>query len=277
MIRVITVLLFFTFHCGSNGSPLLWINQIPKPWEIDENDFDEYLEEFQIRFPDFHQRVKAINLWRVGTPYGIYCLGEEIGIDDDPILRADTSDCTVHVLTTLAFASSSTWSEARNKMIQIHYKPDSLHNHLPSFQSRWHFTSDRILNHNQTVDITSTLFEPRITEQVSIELNIKDNGDEFLDLDWSSLQTITYIPSELISSIVTQKLPQVCGVAFVKVDYFKLGIVIAHEGYLIDQTNLIHASSEHGMTVQIDFMDYLVQGNSYRFDGVMFFKLNQAS
>ena len=76
-----------------------------------ENDFDEYLEEFQIRFPDFHQRVKAINLWRVGTPYGIYCLGEEIGIDDDPILRADTSDCTVHVLTTLAFASSSTWSE----------------------------------------------------------------------------------------------------------------------------------------------------------------------
>ena len=277
MIRVITVLLFFTFHCGSNGSPLLWINQIPKPWEIDENDFDEYLEEFQIRFPDFHQRVKAINLWRVGTPYGIYCLGEEIGIDDDPILRADTSDCTVHVLTTLAFANSSTWSEARNKMIQIHYKPDSLHNYLPSFQSRWHFTSDRILNHNQTVDITSTLFEPRITEQVSIELNIKDNGDEFLDLDWSSLQTSTYIPSELISPIVTQKLPQVCGVAFVKVDYFKLGIVIAHEGYLIDQTNLIHASSEHGMTVQIDFMDYLVQGNSYRFDGVMFFKLNQAS
>ena len=152
-----------------------------------------------------------------------------------------------------------------------------MHNHLPSFQNRWHFTSDRILNHNQTVDITSTLFEPRITEQVSIELNIQDNGDEFLDLDWSSFHTITYIPSELISSIVTQKLPQVCGVAFVKVDYFKLGIVIAHEGYLIDQTNLIHASSEHGMTVQIDFMDYLVQGNSYRFDGVMFFKLNQAS
>ena len=277
MIRAIAVFLFFTFHCGSNDTPLLWINQIPKPWEIDENDFDKYLGEFQIRFPDFHQRVKAINLWRVGTPYGIYCLGEEIGIDDDPILRADTSDCTVHVLTTLAFANSSTWSEARNKMIQIHYKPDSFHNHLPSFQSRWHFTSDRILNHNQTVDITSTLFEPRITEQVSIELNIKDNGDEFLDLDWSSLQTITYIPSELMSSIVTQKLPQVCGVAFVKVDYFKLGIVIAHEGYLIDQTNLIHASSEHGMTVQVDFMDYLVQGNSYRFDGVMFFKLNQAS
>lgn len=277
MIRVIVVFLFFTLHCDSNGSPLLWINQIPKPWKIDENDFDKYLEEFQIRFPDFHQRVKAINLWRVGTPYGIYCLGEEIGIDDDPILRADTSDCTVHVLTTLAFANSSTWSEARNKMIKIHYKPDSLHNHLPSFHSRWHFTSDRILNHNQTVDITSTLFEPGITEQVSIELNIKDNGDEFLDLDWSSLQTITYIPSELISSVVTQKLPPVCGVAFVKVDYFKLGIVIAHEGYLIDQTNLIHASSEHGMTVQIDFMDYLLQGNSYRFDGVMFFKLNQAS
>ena len=40
----------------------------------------------------------------MGTPYGIFKLGEEIDPDPDPILRVDTSDCTVHVLTTLAFA-----------------------------------------------------------------------------------------------------------------------------------------------------------------------------
>ena len=57
---------------------------------------------------------------------------------------------------------------------------------------------------------------------------------------------IYFIPSEKINENILLKLPQVCGVAFVKREYFKLGIVIAHEGYLIDQTNLIHASSEFG-------------------------------
>jgi hypothetical protein len=57
---------------------------------------------------------------------------------------------------------------------------------------------------------------------------------------------IYFIPSEKINENILLKLPQVCGLAFVKREYFKLGIVIAHEGYLIDQTNLIHASSEFG-------------------------------
>jgi hypothetical protein len=57
---------------------------------------------------------------------------------------------------------------------------------------------------------------------------------------------IYFIPSEKINENILLKLPQVCGLAFVKREYFKLGIVIAHEGYLIAQTNLIHASSEFG-------------------------------
>ena len=50
---------------------------------------------------------------------------------------------------------------------------------------------------------------------------------------------IYFIPSEKINENILLKLPQVCGLAFVKREYFKLGIVIA-------QTNLIHASSEFG-------------------------------
>ena len=45
------------------------------------------------------------------------------------------------------------------------------------------------------------------------------------------------------------KLPRICGVAFVKKSYFKNGIVIAHEGYVINNKNLIHASSKEKMTV----------------------------
>jgi len=65
----------------------------------------------------------------------------------------------------------------------------------------------------------------------------------------------------------------VCGVAFVKKEYFKLGIVIAHEGYLIDRSDLIHASSEFGETVNVNLIDYLKKDEKYRFDGVMFFKV----
>ena len=99
---------------------------------------------FKERFPDFHERIKAINLWRVGTPYGIFKLGEEKEPDTDPILRIDTSDCTVHVLTTLAFAQSIDWNSSREAMIDIHYKVNDSGKKEPTFKSRWHYTSDRI-------------------------------------------------------------------------------------------------------------------------------------
>ena len=273
MIKIIIIVLFLTFKCLGNDNSFQWVNTIPKPWKINEKDIGNYLKQFHFRFPDFNQRLKAINLWRVGTPYGLYCLGEEGGIDNDPIIRIDSSDCTVHVLTTLAFAKSLTWNDARENMITIHYKPDSLLNHIPKYKNRWHFTSDRILNHDQTIDITRSLVDPSMTKKVTIELNKKENGDEFLDLNWSSKQDIVFIPSNYLDSTLLSRLPLVCGVSFVNKNYFKLGIAIAHEGYLIDQKNLVHASSEFGETVKINFLDYLKIDGKYRFDGVMFFAL----
>ena len=86
-----------------------------------------------------------MNLWRIGTPYGIFCLGEERGVDKDPIIRIDTSDCTVHVLTTIAFAESKSFNEAHHSMIKLHYKPGKNGEIEPNYKSRWHFTSDSII------------------------------------------------------------------------------------------------------------------------------------
>ena len=94
-----------------------------------------------------------------------------------------------------------------------------------------------------------------------------------MDIGWSSRENIGFIPSRLLDKVVLSKLPSVCGVAFVKKDYFKLGIVIAHEGYLIDRLDLIHASSEFGETVNINLLDYLKKDKKYRFDGVLFFEV----
>jgi hypothetical protein len=104
-------------------------------------------------------------------------------------------------------------------------------------------------------------------------LNKKENGDEFLDLNWTSKELIQFIPIEKINRGFLEKLPKSCGVAFVKRDYFKLGIVIAHEGFLIDNSRLFHASSEMGKTVEVDFLSYMKINKKYRFDGVMFYRL----
>ena len=265
---------FLITSCAIQADPFKWVDTIPDPWLLTETEFEFYLPQFHERFPNFHDRMKALNLWRVGTPYGLFCLGEESGIDPDPLLRADSSDCTVHVLSTLAFAESFSWQNARDVMVDIHYKMDENGEKKPTYISRWHYTSDRLLHHDRTVDITPSIAHEIDLEKVEIELNKKQDGSEFLNLNWSSNETIQFIPTVNITDNMLLNLPAVSGVAFVKKRYFKMGIVIAHEGYLIDQTNLIHASSEHKKTVNVDFLSYLFNDGEPRFDGVMFYKIN---
>ena len=273
-IKYIFVISFLITSCTTQADPFKWVDTIPDPWLLSETEFEFYLPQFHERFPNYHDRLKALNLWRVGTPYGLFCLGEESGKDNDPILRADLSDCTVHVLTSLAFAESFTWQNARDAMVDIHYKMDENGEKTPTYISRWHYTSDRLLHHDRTVDITSSIAHENDLEKVEIELNKKQDGSEFLDLNWSSNETIKFIPTVKITENILLNLPAVSGVAFVKKSYFKMGIVIAHEGYLIDQTNLIHASSEYNKTVNVDFLSYLFNDGDPRFDGIMFYKIN---
>ena len=273
-IKYIFVISFLITSCTTQADPFKWVDTIPDPWLLSETEFEFYLPQFHERFPNYNDRMKALNLWRVGTPYGLFCLGEESGKDNDPLLRADSSDCTVHVLTTLAFAESFTWQNARDAMVDIHYKMDENGEKTPTYISRWHYTSDRLLHHDRTVDITSSVAHENDLEKVEIELNKKQDGSEFLDLNWSSNETIKFIPTVKITENILLNLPAVSGVAFVKKSYFKMGIVIAHEGYLIDQTDLIHASSEYNRTVNVDFLSYLFNDGDPRFDGIMFYKIN---
>ena len=154
-------------------------------------------------------------------------------------------------------------------MIAIHYK-----NGQPSYKTRWHFTSDRIQENPYTVNITEELLEKNQLEKIDITLNRKKDGSEFLDLDWEKKTTIYFIPNKQINKKLLSKLPDVCGVAFVKKAYFKMGIVIAHEGMIIDQKNLIHASSEYGKTVNIDFIDYYFRDNGPLFDGLLIYSFH---
>ena len=78
----------------------------------------------------------------------------------------------MHVLTTIALAESNSFQHAKDVMINIHYKPDQYGTSTPTYRSRWHFTSDRLLNHPITVDITSKISSPNDLETINIELKI---------------------------------------------------------------------------------------------------------
>ena len=171
MHKSILPFLFSLSFAFSEDNSYSWIKKIPKPWVLSQKNLDIHLKDFHRKFPNFHDRLIALNLWRIGTPYGIFCLGEERGVDKDPIIRIDTSDCTVHVLTTIAFTESKSFNEAHHSMIKLHYKPGKNGKIEPTYKSRWHFTSDRILNHPRTTDMTSTIFAFSDLESIEIELN----------------------------------------------------------------------------------------------------------
>ena len=106
-------------------------------------------------------------------------------------------------------------------------------------------------------DITKLLVTPSKLETINIELNRKNDGTEFLDLGWTKKQKISFIPIQNVLDIKMGNIPSICGVAFVKRSFFKQGIVIAHEGYLIDKEDLIHSSQEALKTVKISFLSNL--------------------
>ena len=268
-----TIILLLIFIGCTNSSN--WLESLPKPWQLNEEQISDILPQFHKKFPDFHDRLRAFALWQVGKPYELFCLGEESGEDKDPIFRLDVSDCTVHILTSLASAQSYSWQEAKNTLIDIHYKPSDDGISIPTYKSRWHFTTDRIQDNPSTKNITSSLINNKELMTVNITLNKKENGDEFLNLDWQKPTTIQFIPNKLIDKDLLYKLPSITGVAFVKKSYFKLGLVVAHEGMIIDNKNIIHASSEFGKTVMMDFMEYYFLDDGPRFDGILIFSFNQ--
>ena len=273
LLKILKVLILMIITCCSGETEnQKWIETLPNPWLLSETEVTNILPEFHKRFPNFEDRLKAIALWRIGTPYELFKLGEEKLPDTDPIIRLDVSDCTVHVLTSLSIAQSKTWDEARENIIKIHYKIDENGIHIPTYKSRWHFTSDRILSNPFTVNITDTLIDSCEFENVDLTLNARDDGSELLDLDWSRKVKLSFIPNNKIDLELLAKLPNVCGIAFVQKSYFKDGLAIAHEGILVNQKDLIHASSDVGKTVRMILLDYYFSGENPLFDGIMIYK-----
>lgn len=222
------------------------------------------------RFPDFDARLRAVVILRLGTPYVLGCLGEEKPPDPDPIFRLDQSDCTVHVLTCTALAHAHTYAEAKGWMTKLNYypAPDPIR-----YANRIHYTEDRLATNPYFHIITRDVAPHQALAHVTLTLNRGADGKHVLDVPFEKTVTVEYLPLAAVTESVLTRLPKrVAGVAFVRLKMLPRGVVIAHEGTIVDQRYLIHADSIRKKTSRWDFLEYL-KAKSDHFDGVIFYRI----
>ena len=243
-----------------------WVYQQKKLHELEKDEINSVLRKLKEKFPDQDRRLEALALLRLGTPYERGCLGEESTRDEDPVFRADVTDCTAFVLTNAALLHSENLQQAQENMKKTNYRSEKI-----NFEDRLHFSTDR--------NEVSPYFEG-ITEQVAAEdkikqreviLNkVKQDGERLIDIDWQKQTTVKYIPREHVDEELLSSFPQSAGVAFVNEEMFDLGLDVMHEGFLFDQRYLVHASTEAEKVVKVNFLDYLQSSN---FDGIVAYKV----
>jgi hypothetical protein len=249
-----------------------WVDEQKKLYELSPAEINPILEELWERFPNKAERLKALSILRLGTPYQLGPLGEESGRDKDPVFRLDVTDCTAFVLTDVALLHSQSLEEAKGMMKFVNYQPP---NFEITFENRLHFTTDRNTVSPYFRDITAEIAGLDKVREKKIILNkIKTDGKRLIDINWEKEIVIKYIPNEFITKEFLKKFPKTIGIAFVKEGDEEIGLDIRHEGFLFDDHLLVHATPTEGKLVEIDFFEYYFgkEGNP-RFDGIILFEI----
>lgn len=217
---------------------------------------------------------------RLGTPYQLGCLGEELGRDKDPIFRLDVTDCTAFVLTNVALLHAQNLEEAKDMMKFLNYQPENkgtgAMEYEITFKNRLHFTTDRNVTSPYFQDITERIAGENKVKKKELVLNkVKTDGKRLIDINWEKEIVIKYIPNEYITKELLDSLPKVVGIAFIREGDEKIGLDVRHEAFLFDGQFLFHASSTQRKVVDIDFSRYYFgdNGAALRFNGIILFEV----
>lgn len=220
------------------------------------NEINELLPRLHDQFPDFQARLHALSKIRLDTPYEFKAIGDGSGFEPEPIFRVDKTNCTAFILTNIALARASNYQQAESLMTKLNYYPSEEGNNDVSYENRRHFTSDRLLTSEYFELITTLIAQPQELDTIRLVLNRRSNGSHLLPINWEKEIELPYIPTEFITKQFLERLPAVCGVGIIQKELFPKGVVIAHEGFLFDRKDFIHASKDAYKVKQEDFFRY---------------------
>lgn len=244
--------------------------------QLNRSELNSVLAELQRRFPDFEDRVHAIATTYLGAGYVLDPLTDEL----NNWLPFDKTNCTMFIHYVVAFTNAHSYAEALEHMRWLHYKQG-----IVGFKTRYHFTTDRITSSENPYFRTVTeqyVQDPAVLKQVTLTLNRKTDGTYLFGgrLDnWTREVTISYIPRIGFTPDLLRELPRVLGVAFVKRTNWEIGVVVGHEGFLIDG-DLFHSGAprfgigDWGVNV---IEDYLRVFPFTRWEGIILFRINEVS
>ncbi len=241
-------------------------------WQMDEKALDEYLAR---QSGGFAERLRAVVLDSVGTPYFNGPLGEGPGAkyDPDPLMDHTRVDCVTFCEQSIALAASGSYRAAHELLQQIRYRGGKI-----DFETRNHFMiADWVGNNRWCRDVTQSL-----GVETAPLTRTEDHADFFKRVNAPGLgadmkdtpRTIHYVPVDKARA-AEAKLTGPALVLFVgkKPDW----LFTLHTGlFLADATGrgtLFHASSKEGKVVAMGLAEY-VESQRDRFLGFTAYALD---
>lgn len=206
----------------------------------------------------------------LNSPYVRDPLGEESGIDNDPLYRFDVFDCLTFVETVLALSFSDNKEEFERLINQIRYKDGEV-----DIKKRNHFVNPDWIENNSNIvsDITKKIAK-KINKDMSVsKINLdrstwfKKNYNidvamkvEEVSLDYIDFDTLLLNEKEIIKAI---KEPVIINIVIHKPEFkqkYGSEISTSHIGFLIpkdDSLILRHASYYKEKVVDENFFNYI--------------------
>ncbi len=206
------------------------------------------------------EEIEETNLQEVvsqflGRPYSLGPLGEG---EDEEIYRSDVFDCTTLVLVSTAKLNSPENPEEEMKKIN-YYPPGEV-----SYENRLHYSTYRNKVSDYFEDITAQVAGDYLQSKTVVL-----NKDRLIDIDWEEELEVNYLPTENLTEVVSE-LPDEVGVMFMRLGNQSIGLDVNHEGFVFNQSELIHASPTAGQVHSEDFLRYVENSN---YDGLIFYRV----
>lgn len=241
-------------------------------YQLSYTGIDDLLSRLCREKKSFNTKIGDVARMFIDTPYSKDPLSDE----NVNWLPYQTTNCTMFVLTVAAFANSCGVSEAYMHMRHLHYKGAQI-----GFRQRYHFTSDRITdpeNRYFTAETERWVRHPSSLKHVTLQLNRKKQGGYFFGDrlgTWTKEVSLDYVPRQgFTPEMLKKRVPGVIGIAFVDTSLWEKGIIIGHEGILINN-DLYHASPGQGVNVIPDYLSGAFSKSKW--DGFVLFRINQVN
>jgi len=246
IVSLIVVILLFGFNFAQSGTYY--------SAKVKYQYFKKEVSELILKRPDdISLRHAYFSAAFLGTPYKANTLSGDDNNKEIFTINLNQMDCFTYIDYVHSLIEAKDYYNFINKLQNVRYKDG-----IVSFKNRNHFFYDWSQNVKGIVDATDSIL-PGKSIRVLKNLNLKSNGELFLDGIPIRRVHIRYIPPDLIkeSNLNNLKSGDYIGI------YTDIkGLDVSHVGILIKNKRGVffrHASSSPGIkkVIDVEFLDYI--------------------